>query len=91
MLDPCLVFPVLLLTGAVGEDLYQYGSWPQTPKYSASSCHDLGHLWEGRQLSCSSQGTSACIDACDLCGRLTLHLAALREICNPFCSLKAQL
>lgn len=79
-----LVFPVLLLKGAVEKDLYQAWFMATNSQIFCFQWLCSWSLMEGRQLSLWGRRSYASIDACDLSGRLTLHLPALREIRDPF-------
>lgn len=79
-----LVFPVLLLKGAMEKDLYQAWFMATNSQIFCFQWLCSWSLMEGRQLSLWGRRSYASIDACDLSGRLTLHLPALREIRDPF-------
>lgn len=85
MLDHCLVFPVLLLKRAVGEDPYQV--WFMATN-SWIFCFQLTWSWsfmERRQLSRWSQRNYACIDVFDLCGSLILEgVCCIYQPCEKF-------
>lgn len=85
MLDLCLVFLVLLLKRAVGEDPSQV--WFMATN-SWIFCFQLSWYWsfmERRKLSCWSQRNYACIGVFDLCGRLILEgLSCVFQSCDKF-------